>query len=134
MAEKADYYGTGRRKTSVARVHLRPGEGKIIINGKNYESLKDYFQRDTLVMKINDPFIATNTIGQFDIVCRINGGGLSGQAGALRLGIARALLDFNDSLRGVLKENGLLTRDSRMVERKKYGKRKARRSPQFSKR
>lgn len=134
MAEKADYYGTGRRKTSVARVHLRPGKGKIIINGENYESLKDYFQRDTLVMKINDPFITTNTIGQFDIVCRISGGGLSGQAGALRLGIARALLDFNDSLRGVLKENGLLTRDSRMVERKKYGKRKARRSPQFSKR
>lgn len=134
MAEKADYYGTGRRKTSVARVHLRPGEGKIIINGKNYESLKDYFQRETLVMKINDPFITTKTIGQFDIVCRINGGGLSGQAGALRLGIARALLNFNEDLRGVLKKNGLLTRDSRMVERKKYGKRKARRSPQFSKR
>ncbi len=134
MTEKADYYGTGRRKTSIARVHLRPGDGKIVINGKDFESLKDYFQRDTLVMEVNDPFIATNTVGQFDIICRINGGGLSGQAGALRLGIARALLNFNGSLRGVLKSKGLLTRDSRMVERKKYGKRKARRSPQFSKR
>ncbi|WP_456400212.1 30S ribosomal protein S9 [Mesoaciditoga sp.] len=134
MNEKVDYYGTGRRKTSVARVHLRPGNGKIVINDKSYTSFKEYFQRDTLVMEANKPFVVTNTIGQFDVICRLNGGGLSGQVGALKLGIARALLDFNDSLRKVLRENGLLTRDPRMVERKKYGKKKARRSPQFSKR
>ncbi len=134
MNEKVDYYGTGRRKTSVARVHLRPGSGKIVINDKSYTSFKEYFQRDTLVMEANKPFVVTNTIGQFDVICRLNGGGLSGQVGALKLGIARALLDFNDSLRKVLRENGLLTRDPRMVERKKYGKKKARRSPQFSKR
>ncbi len=134
MVERADYYGTGRRKTSVARVHLRPGTGKITINGEIYNSLQEYFQRDTLVMEINKPFTATNTAGQFDIICRINGGGLSGQSGALKLGISRALLDFNDSLRKTLRENELLTRDSRMVERKKYGKKKARKSPQFSKR
>jgi small subunit ribosomal protein S9 len=134
MTERVDYYGTGRRKTSVARVHLRPGSGKIVINDKSYDSFKEYFQRDTLVMEANKPFVVTNTIGQFDIICRLNGGGLSGQVGALKLGIARALLGFNDSLRKVLRENGLLTRDPRMVERKKYGKKKARRSPQFSKR
>ncbi len=132
--EKIDYYGTGRRKTSVARVHLRPGNGKITINDKEYDSFKEYFQRDMLVMEANKPFVVTNTIGQFDVICRLNGGGLSGQVGALQLGIARALLSFNDSLRKVLRENGLLTRDPRMVERKKYGKKKARRSPQFSKR
>ncbi len=132
--EKIDYYGTGRRKTSVARVHLRPGSGKIKINDKVYNSFKEYFQRDTLVMEANKPFVVTNTIGQFDIVCRLNGGGLSGQVGALQLGVSRALLSFNDSLKKVLRENGLLTRDPRMVERKKYGKKKARRSPQFSKR
>ncbi len=134
MTERVDYYGTGRRKTSVARVHLRPGSGKIVINDKSYNSFKEYFQRDTLVMEANKPFVVTNTIGQFDVICRLNGGGLSGQVGALKLGIARALLDFNESLRKVLRENGLLTRDPRMVERKKYGKKKARRSPQFSKR
>ncbi len=134
MVERADYYGTGRRKTSVARVHLRAGTGKIKINGKIYNSLKEYFQRDTLVMEVDKPFTVTNASGQFDIVCRINGGGLSGQAGALKLGISRALLNFNDSLRKTLRENGLLTRDPRMVERKKYGKKKARKSPQFSKR
>ncbi len=134
MTEKVDYYGTGRRKTSVARVHLRPGNGKIVINDKTYDSFKEYFQRDTLVMEANKPFVVTNTIGQFDVICRLNGGGLSGQVGALKLGIARALLNFNDSLRKTLRENGLLTRDPRMVERKKYGKKKARRSPQFSKR
>ncbi|WP_036224281.1 30S ribosomal protein S9 [Mesoaciditoga lauensis] len=134
MTEKVDYYGTGRRKTSVARVHLRPGNGKIVINDKTYDSFKEYFQRDTLVMEANKPFVVTNTIGQFDVICRLNGGGLSGQVGALKLGVARALLNFNDSLRKTLRENGLLTRDPRMVERKKYGKKKARRSPQFSKR
>lgn len=134
MVERADYYGTGRRKTSVARVHLRPGTGKITINGETYRSLREYFQRDTLVMEVNKPFTVTNTTGQFDIICRINGGGLSGQSGALKLGISRALLDFNDSLRKTLRENELLTRDPRMVERKKYGKKKARKSPQFSKR
>ena len=134
MVERADYYGTGRRKTSVSRVHLRPGTGKITINGEIYDSLREYFQRDTLVMEVNKPFTVTDTAGQFDVICRISGGGLSGQAGALKLGISRALLNFNDSLRKTLRENELLTRDPRMVERKKYGKKKARKSPQFSKR
>lgn len=134
MAEKLDYYGTGRRKTSIARTHLRPGSGKIKINDTEYATFKEYFQRDTLVMEINKPLTVTDTLGQFDVICRVNGGGLTGQADALQLGIARALLKFNESLRGVLRENDLLTRDPRMVERKKYGKRKARKSPQFSKR
>lgn len=128
------HYGTGRRKTAVARVHLRNGNGKIIINGKEYEDLIDYFQRSTLVQHIMEPFNVTNTTGKFDMIIRVNGGGLSGQAGAVRLGIARALLQYNPDLRKTLRERGLLTRDPRMVERKKYGLKKARRAPQFSKR
>jgi len=128
------YYGTGRRKTAVARVYLRSGNGKIIINGKEYEDLLGYFQRSTLVQHIIEPFNVTNTTGKFDMIIRVNGGGLSGQAGAVRLGISRALLQYNPDLRRALREKGLLTRDPRMVERKKYGLRKARRAPQFSKR
>lgn len=129
-----NYYGTGRRKNAVARVFLRNGNGKIIINGKEYEDLIKYFQRNTLVQHIVEPFNVTNTTGKFDMIIRVNGGGLSGQAGAVRLGIARALLQYNPELRKALKEKGMLTRDPRMVERKKYGLKKARRAPQFSKR
>ncbi len=129
------YYGTGRRKTSVARVYLKVGEGKKIkINGREYEDLKEYFQRDTLVRTIKEPLILTETIGKFDILATVKGGGLAGQAGALRLGISRALIEYNDSFKSVLKTRKLLTRDPRMVERKKYGKKKARKSPQYSKR
>jgi small subunit ribosomal protein S9 len=129
-----NYYGTGRRKNAVARVFLRNGNGKIIINGKEYDDLIKYFQRSTLVQHIVEPFNVTNTTGKFDMIIRVNGGGLSGQAGAVRLGIARALLQYNPELRKALKEKGMLTRDPRMVERKKYGLKKARRAPQFSKR
>ena len=129
-----NYYGTGRRKNAVARVYLRNGNGKIIINGKEYKDLINYFQRSTLIQHIIEPLNVTNTNGKFDMIIRVNGGGLSGQAGAVRLGIARALLQYNSDLRKTLKEKGMLTRDTRMVERKKYGLKKARRAPQFSKR
>lgn len=129
-----DYYGTGRRKTSIARVHLRSGKGKIKINGRECDDLKEYFQRDTLVRTIREPFVLTETIGKFDILATVKGGGLAGQAGALRLGISRALIRYNDSFKPSLKAKKLLTRDPRMVERKKYGKKKARKSPQYSKR
>jgi len=134
MAEFLDYYGTGRRKTAVARVHLRPGNGKVTINGKNYPTLRDYLLRDTLVRHAVEALNVAGTIDRFDFLIKIAGGGLSGQAGALRLGIARALLQYNKDLRPSLKAAGLLTRDPRMVERKKYGLRKARRAPQYSKR
>ncbi|BBJ28808.1 30S ribosomal protein S9 [Athalassotoga saccharophila] len=128
------FYGTGRRKTAVARVYLKPGSGKIVINEKEYPSFKDYLKSEVLEIITNLPFTVTNTVNQFDIFCRVNGGGLEGQAGALQLGIARALLNFNENLRSPLRANNLLTRDPRMVERKKYGKKKARKSPQYSKR
>ena len=124
-------YATGKRKDAVARVWLKPGTGKISINGKEYEA---YFGRPVLQMLIHQPIKAANRDGQYDIVATVTGGGLSGQAGAVRHGISKALTHYEPTLRPVLKKGGFLTRDSRVVERKKYGKRKARRSFQFSKR
>ena len=124
-------YATGRRKDAVARVWIKPGSGKITVNKREVEN---YFPRPVLRMMINQPFQVTNREGQFDVICTVSGGGLSGQAGALRHGISQALTLFEPDLRAVLKKGGFLTRDSRVVERKKYGRRKARRSFQFSKR
>jgi small subunit ribosomal protein S9 len=124
-------YATGKRKNAVARVWIRPGNGKIQVN--NRES-PVYFARPVLRMLINQPFVITDRLGQFDVWCTVKGGGLSGQAGAVRHGISRALTNYEPGLRPVLKSEGFLTRDSRVVERKKYGKAKARRSFQFSKR
>ncbi len=124
-------YATGRRKSSSARVWLKPGRGKIVINGKE---ITQYFGRPVLRMIVNQVFETTNTIGNFDINCTVEGGGLSGQAGAIRHGIARALDKYNPSLHSALRKAGFLTRDSRTVERKKPGKPKARKSFQFSKR
>jgi len=132
MAEnKAVYYGTGRRKTSVARVRLVPGTGIMTINGR---PAADYFGREALVNIAETPFRTTETVGRFDVIAKLHGGGISGQAGALRHGISRALLEASEEYRGVLKKDGLLRRDPRMVERKKYGLKKARKRPQFSKR
>ena len=128
---KPYFYGTGRRKSSVARVRLYPGTGKITINGRDVE---DYFGLETLKLIINQPFGVTNTAGKFDIVANVKGGGISGQAGAIRHGVARALLLADDTFRAPLKKAGFLTRDPRMKERKKYGLKAARRAPQFSKR
>lgn len=124
-------YGTGRRKNSVARVWIKPGKGEMIVNHKNIDN---YFARDTHRRLVVQPFTVTKTLGQFDIYCTVLGGGLSGQAGAIRHGVSRALDNFDPSLHTDLKSNGLLTRDSRVVERKKYGQHKARKSTQFSKR
>ena len=125
-------YGTGRRKQSVARVHLIPnGTGVITINGRDID---DYFGLETLKLIVRQPMALTDTLGQFDVVCTVAGGGVSGQAGAIRHGIARALLQHGDEMRPILKKAGLLTRDPRMKERKKYGLKAARRAPQFSKR
>jgi small subunit ribosomal protein S9 len=124
-------YATGKRKNAVARVWLKPGSGKIVINEKNIET---YFARPVLRMLIQQPFVLSNRTGQYDVECTVSGGGLSGQAGALRHGISRALTFYEPELRGVLKKGGFMTRDSRVVERKKYGRKKARRSFQFSKR
>ena len=124
-------YATGKRKNAVARVWIKPGPGKIGVNGRDVET---YFARPVLRMLINQPFQAASREGQYDVVCTVKGGGLSGQAGAVRHGISKALSVFEPALRPVLKKGGFLTRDSRVVERKKYGKRKARRSFQFSKR
>ena len=124
-------YATGRRKNAIARVWVKPGSGKITVNGRESEI---YFMRPVLRMVINQPFEVTNRTGQFDVVCTVTGGGLSGQAGALRHGISRALTYFEPGLRAALKAEGFLTRDARTVERKKYGRAKARRSFQFSKR
>ena len=124
-------YATGKRKNAVARVWIRPGSGRITVNGRDGA---DYFARPTLRMIINQPFIAAGRDGQYDVWCTVKGGGLSGQAGAVRHGISRALTSYEPGLRPVLKKGGFLTRDARVVERKKYGKRKARRSFQFSKR
>jgi small subunit ribosomal protein S9 len=131
MTDKAVYQGTGRRKTSVARVRVTPGTGTITVNGRDAAA---YFGRAVLMTIVEQPFKTTETSGQFDVVAKIHGGGLSGQAGALRHGIARALLEAGDDFRGELKKAGLLRRDPRMVERKKYGLKKARKRPQFSKR
>lgn len=124
-------YGTGRRKNAVARVWLKPGKGNIIINGKEASA---YFARPVLRMIINQPFVSLDRVGAFDVVCTVSGGGLSGQAGAVRHGLSRALDNFNPDFHKALRVGGYLTRDSRVVERKKYGKAKARRSFQFSKR
>lgn len=124
-------YATGKRKNAVARVWIKPGNGRITVNGRDYEQ---FFARPVLRMILQQPLEATNRKDQFDVTCTVSGGGLSGQAGAVRHGLSRALTFFEPELRPVLKQGGFLTRDSRVVERKKYGKRKARRSFQFSKR
>ena len=133
--KKIDKYGrayaTGKRKDAVARVWIKPGAGKIIVNTRTVEV---FFARPVLRMMIQQPLVAANRTGQYDVVCTVSGGGLSGQAGAVRHGISKALTYFEPELRGALKKGGFLTRDSRVVERKKYGKAKARRSFQFSKR
>jgi small subunit ribosomal protein S9 len=131
MDAKGRSYATGRRKDAVARVWLKRGAGRIIVNGKPVDI---YFARPTLRMMIQQPLVASNRRDQFDIECTVSGGGLSGQAGALRHGISRALTYFEPELRPALKKGGFMTRDSRAVERKKYGRAKARRSFQFSKR
>jgi small subunit ribosomal protein S9 len=131
MVDKAVYQGTGRRKTSVARVRLIPGTGTITVNGRDAAA---YFGRAVLMTLVETPFKVTETTGKFDVIAKLEGGGLSGQAGALRHGISRALLLAGDDYRAVLKKEGLLRRDPRMVERKKYGLKKARKKPQFSKR
>ena len=125
------YQGTGRRKSSVARVYLTPGTGKIIVNDK---TLEDYLPEEILRMVVKSPLVETGTEGQYDILINVYGGGLTGQAGAMRHGIARALLEVGEDFRPVLKKAGFLTRDSRAKERKKYGLRGARRRPQYSKR
>ena len=124
-------YATGRRKDAVARVWVKPGTGKITVNGRDQEV---YFARPTLRLVINQPFGVADRTGAYDVVCTVKGGGLSGQAGAVKHGIAQALTRFEPALRGIVKQAGFLTRDSRTVERKKYGRAKARRSFQFSKR
>ena len=131
MADSVQYYGTGRRKSSVARVRLVPGTGKFTINKRDID---DYFGLETLKVVVRQPLDATKTLGKFDVLINVNGGGFTGQAGAIRHGIARALLEVDDEFRPVLKSAGYLTRDPRMKERKKYGLKAARRAPQFSKR
>ena len=128
---KPYFYGTGRRKSSVARVRLMQGNGAITINGRDID---DYFGLETLKLIVRQPMDATKTLGTFDIICTVTGGGVSGQAGAIRHGLARALLQADPNYRSVLKKAGFLTRDPRMKERKKYGLKAARRAPQFSKR
>jgi small subunit ribosomal protein S9 len=130
-AATTQFYGTGRRKTSTARVFLRPGSGTITVNKKPVETM---FPTETLRLVIRHPLVATETAGQFDVVASTAGGGVAGQAGALRLGISRALLEFNEELRSRLRQDGLLTRDPRAKERKKYGQKGARKRFQFSKR
>ena len=124
-------YATGKRKDAVARVWVKPGAGKIVVNTREIDV---YFARPVLRMLIQQPLVATNRSGQYDVVCTVSGGGLSGQAGAVRHGLSKALMAYEPDLRGALKRAGFLTRDSRVVERKKYGRAKARRSFQFSKR
>ena len=124
-------YATGRRKDAVARVWIKPGTGKVTVNGRDQET---YFARPTLRLVINQPFTVTDREGQYDVICTVKGGGLSGQAGAVKHGISQALTKYEPALRTAVKREGFLTRDSRAVERKKYGKAKARKSFQFSKR
>lgn len=128
---KPYFYGTGRRKKSVARVRVYPGTGKITINDRDID---DYFGLETLKLIVRQPLALTDTADKFDIICRVSGGGVTGQAGAIRHGISRALLQYNEEIRPILKKAGFLTRDPRMKERKKYGLKGARRAPQFSKR
>jgi len=128
---KVYYYGTGRRKKSIARVRLVPGEGKILINDR---SLDDYFGLETMKVIVKQPLTLTDTLSKFDVLCTVVGGGFTGQAGAIRHGISRALLKADEELRPALKKAGYLTRDPRMKERKKYGLKKARKASQFSKR
>ena len=130
-AEKKYYYGTGRRKKSIARVRLIEGNGKITINGKD---LDEYFGLETLKVIVKQPLSVTNSVSKYDVISTVTGGGYTGQAGAIRHGIARALNNANSEFRPALKSNGFLTRDPRMKERKKYGLKKARKAPQFSKR
>lgn len=125
------YYGTGRRKSSVARVRLVPGNGEVIINGKKVD---EYFGKKTLEMIVKQPLVLTQTESRLDVIAKVEGGGISGQAGAVRLGVSRALVKMDAELRPVLKRAGFMTRDQRMKERKKYGLKAARRAPQFSKR
>lgn len=125
------YYGTGKRKTSIARVYLRPGSGQVIVNHRSFEN---YFPSETLRQLIAQPLVHTETKEKFDIYINVRGGGISGQAGAVRHGVSRALVDYNSDLRSTLKKAGFLTRDAREVERKKYGQKKARKRFQFSKR
>ncbi|AZO96511.1 30S ribosomal protein S9 [Iocasia frigidifontis] len=131
MAAEVQYWGTGRRKKSIARVRLVPGSGKIIVNDKD---INDYFGRDTLIKDLKSPLELTKTLNTLDVLVNVEGGGLSGQAGAIRHGIARALLKVDQDYRQPLKKAGYLTRDPRMKERRKYGLKKARKAPQFSKR
>ncbi len=130
-SEKIIYYGTGRRKSSVARVRIVEGSGKITINGKDID---EFFGLETLKVIVRQPLTVTNTTSKYDVICSVKGGGFTGQAGAIRHGIARALNEANSEYRPTLKQNGFLTRDPRMKERKKYGLKKARKAPQFSKR
>lgn len=129
--KRIQYMGTGRRKKSVARVFLVPGNGKVVINKK---SIDDYFGLETLKYIVNQPLVLTDTLSRYDVKVNVHGGGFTGQAGAIRHGISRALVRSDENLRSVLKREGFLTRDPRMKERKKYGLKKARRAPQFSKR
>ena len=130
-SEKIVYYGTGRRKSSIARVRLVEGSGKITINGKDID---EFFGLETLKVIVRQPSTVTNTSAKYDVIASVKGGGFTGQAGAIRHGIARALNEANTEYRPALKQNGFLTRDPRMKERKKYGLKKARKAPQFSKR
>ena len=129
--DKIVFYGTGRRKSSIARVRLVEGKGTITINGKDID---EYLGQETLKVIVRQPLTATNTTDKYDVICKVQGGGFTGQAGAIRLGVARALLEANSEYRPILKAAGFLTRDPRMKERKKYGLKKARKAPQFSKR
>ncbi len=128
---KVQYWGTGRRKEAVARVRLVPGDGKIIINNRTFE---DFFPNQTSRLIVQQPLVISDMLGRFDVLCRVHGGGVTGQAGAIQLGIARALVEANPDIRPLLRRNGFLTRDPRMKERKKYGLHKARKAPQYSKR
>lgn len=131
MAEQVQYYGTGRRKSSVARVFLRPGSGKFEVNGRPFDQ---YFSTDAQRVEVRRPLVTTETTSTFDVVANVAGGGVNGQAGALKMGVARALLEFNVELRKKLKAEGFLSRDARAKERKKYGQKGARKRFQFSKR
>jgi len=131
MAEQVQYYGTGRRKSSVARVFLRPGDGKFAVNGREFDK---YFLTEAQRVEVKQPLVISETTGTFNITANVSGGGINGQAGALRLGISRALLEFNIELRKKLKVEGFLSRDARGKERKKYGQKGARKRFQFSKR
>jgi small subunit ribosomal protein S9 len=128
---KVQYWGTGRRKEAVARVRLVPGDGKITVNNRNFE---DFFPNQTSRLIVQQPLVVSDMLGRFDVICRVHGGGVNGQAGAVQLGIARALVEANPDMRSLLRRSGFLSRDPRMKERKKYGLHKARKAPQYSKR